>query len=44
MSKTVYIDKLNNIVNENNNIYDRTIKMKPFGVKGNTFIRFGKKN
>ena len=44
VSKTVYIDKLNNIVNENNNIYDRTIKMKPFGVKGNTFIKFGKKN
>ena len=24
-------------------IYDRTIKMKPFGVKDNTFIKFGKK-
>ena len=41
-SKNVYIDKLDNIVNEYNNIYHRTIKMKPFDVKDNTYIDFSK--
>ena len=42
ISKSVYIDKLNDIVNEYNNTYHRTIKMKPVDVKGNTYIDFKK--
>ena len=38
ISKNVYIDKLDVIVNESNNTYHRTIKMKPVDVKGNTYI------
>ena len=30
ISKNVYIDKLDDIVNEYNNTYHRTIKMKPY--------------
>ena len=36
--KNVNIDKLDGIVNEYNNSYHRTIKMKPIDVKGNTYI------
>ena len=42
ISKNVYIDKLNNIVNEYNNTYHRTIKMKPVYVKDNTYINYSK--
>ena len=42
ISKNVYIDKLDDIVNEYNNKYHRTIKMKPIDVKDNTYIDFGK--
>ena len=42
VSKNVYIDKLDDIVNEYNNTYHRTIKMKPVDVKDNTYINFGK--
>ena len=39
----VYIDKLDDIVNEyNNNVCYRTIKMKPVDVKDNTYIDFKK--
>ena len=38
ISKNVYIDKLDNIVNKYNNAYHRTIKMKPIDVKFNTYI------
>ena len=38
ISKNVYIDKLNDIVNEYSNTYHRTIKMKPTDVKDNTYI------
>ena len=38
ISKTVYISKLDDIVNEHNNTYHRTIKMKPVDVKDNTYI------
>ena len=34
----MYINKLNDIVNEYNNIYRRTVKMKPVDVKDNTDI------
>ena len=36
ISKNMYIDKLDDIVNEYNNTKHRTTKMKPFDVKGNT--------
>ena len=36
ISKNVYIDKLDDIVNKYNNTYNRTIKMKPVDVKDNT--------
>ena len=38
ISKNVYIDKLDDIVNKCNNTYHRTIKMKPVDVKSNTYI------
>ena len=41
-SKNMYIDKLDDIVNEYNNTYHRTIKMKPVDVKDNAYIDFGK--
>ena len=34
----MYIDKLDDIVNEYNCTYHRTIKMKPVDVKHNTYI------
>ena len=42
ISKNVYNDKLDNIVNECNNKYDTTIKMKPIDVKDNTYIKTDK--
>ena len=42
ISKNVYIDKLDDIVNEYNNTYHKTIKMKPIDVKDNTYINIGK--
>ena len=42
ISKNVYIDKLDYIVNEYNNTYHRTTKMKPIDVKDNTYIDLGK--
>ena len=38
VSKNVYIDKLDDIVNEYNNTYHRTNKMKPIDVKDKTYI------
>ena len=43
ISKNVYIDKLDDIVNEYNNTYHTTIKMKPTDVKANTYINTSKK-
>ena len=42
ISKNVYIDKLDDIVNEYNNTYHTTIKMKPIDVKDNTYINIDK--
>ena len=42
ISKNVYIDKLDDIVDECNNTYHRTIKMKPIDVKNNTYINIDK--
>ena len=38
ISKNVYIDKLDDIVDEYNNTYHTTIKMKPIVVKDNIYI------
>ena len=38
----VYIDKLDDITNEYNNKYHRTIKIKPIDVNDNTYINIGK--
>ena len=40
VSKNVYIDKLDDMGSEYNNIYHRTIKMKTVDVKDNTYIDF----
>ena len=42
ISKNVYINKLDDIVNEYNNAFHGTIKMKPISVKDNTYINIGK--
>ena len=42
ISKNIYINKLDDIVNEYNNTYHRTIKMKPVDVKNKTYIDFEK--
>ena len=42
ISKNVYIDKLNDTVNEYNNAYHRAIKMKPVDVKDHTYINSSK--
>ena len=42
VSKNVYIDKLDDIVNEYNNTYNRAIKMKPIDVKDNTYSNISK--
>ena len=42
ISKNVYIDILDDIVNEYNNTYHTTIKMKPIDVKDNTYINTDK--
>ena len=42
ISKNVYIDKLDDIVDEYNNTYHTAIKMKPIDVKDNTYINADK--
>ena len=42
ISKNVYIDKLDDIVNEYNNTYHTIIKMKPIDVKDNIYINTDK--
>ena len=42
ISKNVHIDKLDDIVNDYNNTYHRTIKMKPVDVKDNIYFDFKK--
>ena len=42
VSKNVYIDKLDDIVDEYNNTYHTTIKMRPTDVKDNTYINTSK--
>ena len=40
ISKNVYIEKLDEIVNKYNNLYHKTIKMKPADVKPSMYIDF----
>ena len=42
ISENVYIDKLDDIVDEYKNTYHRTITMKPIDVKDNKFINICK--
>ena len=42
VSKNVYINKLDDIVNKYNNTYHGTIKTKPTDVKSNTYIHSSK--
>ena len=42
ISKNVYINKLGDIVDEYNNTYHKTSKMKPIDVEDNTYIDFEK--
>ena len=42
ISKHVYINKLDDIVDEYNNTYHSRIKMKPIDVKDNTYINTDK--
>ena len=42
VSKNVYIDKLDDIVNKYNSTYHGTTKMKTFDIRSNTYINFGK--
>ena len=42
ISKNVYIDKLDDIVNKYNHTYHRTVKLKPVDVKSNTCINYSK--
>ena len=44
VSKNVYSNKLDNIVNKCNHTYHNTIKIKPDDVKSSTYIDFDKKN
>ena len=38
VSKNVFIDKLDDIVDKHNNTYHSTIKMRPVDVKSSTYI------
>ena len=42
MSKNVYIDKLDDIVDKYNNTYHTTIKMRPINVKDSTYVNIAK--
>ena len=44
ISKTVYFDVLNNIVDECNNTCHKTIKMKPIDVKNNPFAKYNEES
>ena len=44
ISKNMYLDKLDNIINKYNNTYHRTIKQKSVDVKSSIYIDFSKEN
>ena len=44
ISKNVYIDKLDNIVNKQINTHHNAIKIKPVNVKSSTYLDFNKED
>ena len=44
ISKNVYFDVLDDIVDEYNNTYRRTIKMKPIDVKDDSFAEYNEES
>ena len=44
VSKNVYFDVLNNIVDKYNNTYHKTIKMKPIDVKSDSFAEYNEES
>ena len=44
ISKNVYFDVLNNIVDKYNNTYHRTIKMRPIDVKSVSFAKYNEES
>ena len=44
ISKNVYFDVLNNIVDKYNNTYHKTIKMKPIDVKSGSFVEYNEES
>ena len=44
ISKNVYFDVLNDIVDEYNNTYHKTIKMKPIDVTSDSFAEYNEKS
>ena len=44
ISKNVYVDKLDDIVNKYNDTYHRTVKTEPVDVKSSVYINFNKEN
>ena len=44
ISKNVYLDVLNDVVDEYNNTYHKTIKMKLIGVKNDSFAEYNEKS
>ena len=44
ISKNIYFDVLDDIVEKYNNTYDNTIKMKPVDLKSDSFAEYNKKS
>ena len=44
ISKNVYFDVLDDIVDEYNNTYQRTIKMKPIDAKSDSFTEYNEES
>ena len=44
ISKSLYADKLDDIINENNNTYRKAIKMESIDTEDSTYINLGKEN
>ena len=44
ISKSVYFDVLNDIVDKYNNAYHKTIKMKPINVKNDSFAKYNEES
>ena len=44
ISKNVYFDLLNDIVDKYNNTYHKTIKMKPIDVKNDSFAKYNEES